>query len=65
MPTATVNGTELYYEEHGRGTPLLCIMGFATDSIGWTMQTPAFAEHHRTIVFDNRGVGRSAKPAGP
>ena len=65
MPTATINGTELYFEEHGAGTPLLCIMGFATDSIGWTMQTPEFAKRHRTIVFDNRGVGRSAKPAGP
>ena len=65
MPTANINGTEIYFEEHGSGTPLLCIMGFATDSIGWAMQTPAFAEKHRTIVFDNRGVGRSAKPAGP
>lgn len=65
MPTANIDGTEIYFEEHGSGTPLLCIMGFATDSIGWAMQTPAFAEKHRTIVFDNRGVGRSAKPAGP
>lgn len=65
MPTANVNGTELYFEEHGSGVPLLCIMGFAADSLGWTMQTPDFATRHRTIVFDNRGVGRSAKPAGP
>jgi pimeloyl-ACP methyl ester carboxylesterase len=64
MPTATVRDIELYYEEHGSGDPLLCIMGFATDSTGWLMQVPAFAEKHRTIVFDNRGVGRSAKPSG-
>jgi pimeloyl-ACP methyl ester carboxylesterase len=29
------------------------------------MQRVAFAERYRTIVFDNRGVGRSSKPAGP
>ena len=31
----------------------------------WMFQLPDFAERYRTIVFDNRGVGRSAKPAGP
>ena len=64
MPTATIRDVELYYEEHGSGFPLLCIMGFATDSNGWLLQVPEFAKHHRTIVFDNRGVGRSAKPTG-
>ncbi|HXJ35589.1 MAG TPA: alpha/beta fold hydrolase [Candidatus Eisenbacteria bacterium] len=64
MPTAKVRDIELYYEEHGSGDPLLCIMGFATDSNGWLLQVPAFAECYRTIVFDNRGVGRSAKPSG-
>jgi pimeloyl-ACP methyl ester carboxylesterase len=64
MPTAKIHDIELYYEEHGQGDPLLCIMGFATDSTGWLLQTPAFAERRRTIVFDNRGVGRSDKPTG-
>ncbi len=65
MPTATVNGMDLYYEEHGTGDPLLCIMGFATDSTGWLLQVPDFARRYRTIVYDNRGVGRSARPPGP
>jgi pimeloyl-ACP methyl ester carboxylesterase len=64
MPTTTVRDIELYYEEHGSGFPLLCIMGFATDSTGWLLQVPEFAKHYRTIVFDNRGVGRSSKPGG-
>lgn len=65
MSTVTVGDVELYYEEHGSGDPLLLIMGLAADSTAWMFQLPAFAEHYRTIVFDNRGIGRSAKPAGP
>src|SRR5215212_2886942 len=65
MSTVTVNDVELYYEEHGNGDPLLLVMGLAADSTAWLFQLPAFSERYRTIVFDNRGVGRSAKPAGP
>jgi len=65
MSTVKVGDVDLYYEEHGHGDPLLLIMGLAADSAAWLFQVPAFAEHYRTITFDNRGVGRSAKPAGP
>ncbi len=65
MPIAQSNGIELYYEEHGAGEPLLLIMGLGADSLAWMFQREAFAERYRTIVFDNRGVGRSSKPAGP
>ncbi len=65
MSTVTVGDVELYYEEHGTGEPLLLIMGLAADSMAWMFQLPAFAERYRTIVFDNRGVGRSGKPKGP
>ena len=65
MPTAQSNGIDVYYEEQGSGDPLLLIMGLAGDSIAWMFQRDAFAEKYRTIVFDNRGVGRTSKPAGP
>jgi pimeloyl-ACP methyl ester carboxylesterase len=65
MSTAKIDGIELYYEEHGSGDALLLIMGLAADSVAWMFQLPEFAKHYRTIVFDNRGVGRSSKPAGP
>lgn len=65
MSIAKVDSIELYYEEHGSGDPLLLIMGLAADSTAWMFQLPEFAKHYRTIVFDNRGVGRSTKPAGP
>lgn len=65
MSIAQVGELELYYEEHGNGDPLLLIMGLATDSTGWAFQIPELSQHYRTIAFDNRGVGRSAKPPGP
>jgi len=65
MSIAKVDSIELYYEEHGSGDPLLLIMGLAADSTAWLFQVPDFAKNYRTIVFDNRGVGRSSKPTGP
>ena len=65
MPTTTSNGIEVYFEEQGDGEPLLLIMGLAGDSIAWLFQREAFAAKYRTIVFDNRGVGRTSKPDGP
>jgi pimeloyl-ACP methyl ester carboxylesterase len=65
VPTAQINGINLYYEEHGSGEPLLLIMGFTAHSMLWMMQTPVLAQQYRVIVFDNRGVGRSDVPPGP
>ena len=65
MPIAPSNGIDVYYEEQGSGEPLLLIMGLAGDSIAWMFQREAFAARYRTVVFDNRGVGRTSKPAGP
>jgi 3-oxoadipate enol-lactonase len=65
MSIAKVDSIQLYYEEHGSGDPLLLIMGLAADSMAWLFQVPELSKHYRTIVFDNRGVGRSSKPAGP
>lgn len=65
MSIAKVGSVDLYYEEHGTGDPLLLIMGLAADSQAWMFQIPDFAKQYRVIAFDNRGVGRSSKPAGP
>ena len=65
MSIAKVGANELFYEAHGEGDPLLLIMGLAADSTAWLFQVPELARHYRTIVFDNRGVGRSSKPRGP
>lgn len=41
------------------------IHGLGADSRGWIMQRRALASRFRLIMVDNRGVGRSDRPAGP
>jgi len=65
MPHALNEGTEIYWEEHGEGEPLLLIMGLGSASDMWYRLLPRFAEQYRTIIFDNRGVGRSDSHSGP
>jgi pimeloyl-ACP methyl ester carboxylesterase len=63
MGKVKVNGCELYYEVHGQGDPLVLIMGLRRNLEWWYRQIPALAEHFQVIAFDNRGAGRSDKPA--
>jgi len=65
MPKTTSNGIELYYETHGEGQPLVLISGLGYSSWQWHKMVPFLAEYFQVIVFDNRGVGQSDKPAGP
>jgi pimeloyl-ACP methyl ester carboxylesterase len=62
MPLAKVNGIQVYYEEHGTGYPVLLIQGLGYPSGMWFRQVPELSRHFRTIVMDNRGVGKSEKP---
>ena len=64
MPHLEANGQRLYYEVHGEGEPLLCVMGLSADTLSWTLQVPAWAERYRTIIFDNRDVGQSSEASG-
>lgn len=53
---------QLYYEVHGEGKPLLLIAGLGSDSQSWLPVMDIFAEDFQTIVFDNKGSGRSDAP---
>ncbi len=65
MPTARVNGIDIYYEEHGQGEPLLLIAGLGANATLWETQIPLLARELRVVAFDNRGAGRSDRPDGP
>lgn len=65
MPTIDRDGTTIYWEERGRGAPLLLIMGLGVTLEGWSRLGEVLAQRSRTILFDNRGTGRSSVPPGP
>lgn len=56
---------DLHWESTGEGEPILLIMGLGMNATGWWRTVPVLAERFRVIAFDNRGVGRSARPPGP
>lgn len=69
MPYVTV-GTEnsgnidLYYEDHGTGSPVILIHGWPLSGRSWEKQVPALLDAgHRVITYDRRGFGDSSKPA--
>jgi pimeloyl-ACP methyl ester carboxylesterase len=63
MPFVNINNCDIYYEIHGQGDPLVLIMGLRRNVEWWYRQIPALAQHFQVIAFDNRGAGRSDKPA--
>jgi 3-oxoadipate enol-lactonase len=65
MPFAINQGVRIYWEEAGSGPPLLLIMGLGYSHEMWHRTTPLVSKHFRTILVDNRGVGRSDVPPGP
>jgi len=58
-------GAGIYWDEQGQGDPVLLIMGLGWASALWHRSRPVLSAHYRTIVLDNRGVGRSDVPPGP
>ena len=62
MPHLNANGIRIYYEIHGKGDPLVLIMGLRRNVEWWYCQIPLLSKHFKVIAFDNRGAGRSDKP---
>src|SRR5215213_7248707 len=65
MPYTTHADLRLWWEEEGSGQPLLLIMGLGATLEWWARLRPALTARYRTILFDNRGVGKSDVPPGP
>ena len=65
MSVAKVGDINLYYEIHGKGEPLVLIMGYTLRGAHWYAIQDKLAREYRVIVFDNRGTGRSDKPEIP
>jgi len=52
---------EVYYEEAGRGTPMIFIPLWTGTSALYKAQLEHFAKRYRAISYDPRGQGRSSK----
>lgn len=67
MPRIAANGIELNYRLEGDGEEtVVLVCGLGDDLTSWGLQLPdLLAAGYRVLRFDNRGVGESAKPAGP
>jgi pimeloyl-ACP methyl ester carboxylesterase len=55
----TVNGIKLYYEEYGKGVPLLLIHGGLSSMKDFAMIIPELSKKFRVIAVDCPGQGRS------
>jgi pimeloyl-ACP methyl ester carboxylesterase len=68
MPIFTRGDVHLYYEEHGKGFPLLLIApGGMRSAVSFWEKTPwnpitQLSPHYRVIAMDQRNAGRSSAP---
>ncbi len=64
MPTiSSTDGTRLYYEEAGTGTPIVFVHEFAGDYRTWEPQMRHFSRAHRCVTFSARGYPPSDVPS--
>src|SRR6187551_2468965 len=62
MPYAISNGVRLYYEEAGRGIPIVFVHEFADDLRSWEPQLRYFSRRYRCIAYNARGYPPSDVP---
>ena len=57
-----LDGTRLYYEESGRGRPVVFVHEFAGDYRTWELQIRALCRQYRCVTFSARGYPPSDIP---
>src|SRR5437660_4967 len=65
VSVGTENGAaiEIYYEDHGSGTPVVLIHGYPLNGHSWERQERVLLQAgYRVITYDRRGFGRSSQP---
>ncbi len=62
MPYAEAKNARLYYEETGKGTPIVFVHEFSGDLRSWESQLRHFSRRHRCIAFNARGYPPSDVP---
>jgi pimeloyl-ACP methyl ester carboxylesterase len=63
--TVQAGGISVAVQEYGEGEPLLILNG-TTQSLGfWAPAATVYAERHRVITYDLRGLGGTERGSGP
>jgi pimeloyl-ACP methyl ester carboxylesterase len=62
MPYVDAVGAKLYFEEHGRGYPIIFVHEFGSDSREWEDQVRYFSRGYRCIAYNARGYPPSDVP---
>ena len=62
MPYANSGDVRLYYEEAGKGTPIVFVHEYADDLYGWEPQLRYFSRRYRCIAYNARGYAPSDVP---
>ncbi|MGF1596028.1 MAG: alpha/beta fold hydrolase [Acidimicrobiales bacterium] len=65
MPFCAIDGLDVYYERHGAGPPLLNIGGSGGDLRTSRPERSPLNKAFEVVHYDQRGLGRTAKPDGP
>jgi pimeloyl-ACP methyl ester carboxylesterase len=60
-----IGGLNTWYDERGRGEPLVLLHGGMCTNETWGAQTPAFAQSFRVLAPERRGHGHTADVEGP
>jgi pimeloyl-ACP methyl ester carboxylesterase len=60
---ASVNGIRLYYAIVGEGSPVVFLHSGLANSDWWGNQVKALMAHHKVVLLDSRGHGRSSRNA--
>jgi pimeloyl-ACP methyl ester carboxylesterase len=62
MPTARLNGIEVYWQEQGAGFPVVLTHGLGDCADLWTPLAESLADGYRVVSWDMRGHFRSEAP---
>src|SRR6185503_16008027 len=65
MSTLKRPDVDLHYALSGQGPPVLLIQGIGVVGGCWRPQVEALQGRFQTLLFDNRGIGKSTPCAGP
>ncbi len=65
MPILKLPETVIYFEQEGKGPPILFLHGIGVVGGAWKPQTEVLKNRFSTLIMDNRGIGRSLPCNGP